>query len=108
MTPLRRLLSATSYLKLSLQITYDQKNYFKNMTSHNLEAEAVRTKKDAFLKTYNKILYLKEGDRSSVSNLSVAGRVSTEVTFWHSAEYGSDFRLNSGEIPRNSAEFRRN
>jgi hypothetical protein len=32
-------------------------------------------------------------------------RVSTEVTFWHSAEYGSDFRLNSGEIPRNSAEF---
>jgi hypothetical protein len=33
-------------------------------------------------------------------------RVSTEVTFWHSAEYGSDFRLNSGEIPRNSAEFR--
>jgi hypothetical protein len=30
-------------------------------------------------------------------------RVSTEVTFWHSAEYGSDFRLNSGEIPRNSA-----
>jgi hypothetical protein len=34
------------------------------------------------------------------------GRVSTEVTFWHSAEYGSDFRLNSGEIPRNSAEFR--
>ncbi len=38
----------------------------------------------------------------------VGGRVSTEVTFWHSAEYGSDFRLNSGEIPRNSAEFRRN
>ncbi len=37
---------------------------------------------------------------------SHAGRVSTEVTFWHSAEYGSDFRLNSGEIPRNSAEFR--
>jgi len=35
-------------------------------------------------------------------------RVSTEVTFWHSAEYGSDFRCNSGEIPRNSAEFRRN
>ncbi len=33
-------------------------------------------------------------------------RVSTEVTFWHSAEYGSDFWLNSGEIPRNSAEFR--
>ncbi len=33
-------------------------------------------------------------------------RVSTEVTFWHSAEYGSDFRRNSGEIPRNSAEFR--
>jgi hypothetical protein len=33
-------------------------------------------------------------------------RVSTEVTFWHSAEYGSDFRPNSGEIPRNSAEFR--
>jgi hypothetical protein len=33
-------------------------------------------------------------------------RVSTEVTFWHSAEYGSDFRCNSGEIPRNSAEFR--
>ncbi len=32
--------------------------------------------------------------------------MSTEVTFWHSAEYGSDFRLNSGEIPRNSAEFR--
>jgi hypothetical protein len=32
--------------------------------------------------------------------------VSTEVTFWHSKEYGSDFRLNSGEIPRNSAEFR--
>jgi hypothetical protein len=26
--------------------------------------------------------------------------------FWHSAEYGSDFRCNSGEIPRNSAEFR--
>jgi hypothetical protein len=36
----------------------------------------------------------------------LASRVSTEVTFWHSAEYGSDFRLNSGEIPRNSAEFR--
>ncbi len=36
----------------------------------------------------------------------VWGRVSTEVTFWHSAEYGSDFRCNSGEIPRNSAEFR--
>ena len=36
----------------------------------------------------------------------VPGRVSTEVTFWHSAEYGSDFRCNSGEIPRNSAEFR--
>ncbi len=35
-------------------------------------------------------------------------RVSTEVTFWHSAEYGSDFRCNSGEIPRNFAEFRRN
>ncbi len=34
------------------------------------------------------------------------GRVSTEVTFWHSAEYGSDFRRNSSEIPRNSAEFR--
>jgi hypothetical protein len=34
------------------------------------------------------------------------GRVSTEVTFWHSAEYGSDFRCNSGELPRNSAEFR--
>jgi hypothetical protein len=33
-------------------------------------------------------------------------RVSTEVTFWHSAEYGSDFRCNSDEIPRNSAEFR--
>jgi hypothetical protein len=33
-------------------------------------------------------------------------RVSTEVTFWHSAEYGSDFRCNSSEIPRNSAEFR--
>ncbi len=33
-------------------------------------------------------------------------RVSTEVTFWHSEEYGSDFRRNSGEIPRNSAEFR--
>ena len=33
-------------------------------------------------------------------------RVSTEVTFWHSAEYGSDFRCNSGEIPRNFAEFR--
>jgi hypothetical protein len=33
-------------------------------------------------------------------------RVSTEVTFWHSAVYGSDFRRNSGEIPRNSAEFR--
>ncbi len=32
-------------------------------------------------------------------------RVSTAVTFWHSAEYGSDFRCNSGEIPRNSAEF---
>ncbi len=32
--------------------------------------------------------------------------MSTEVTFWHSAEYGSDFRPNSGEIPRNSAEFR--
>ncbi len=32
--------------------------------------------------------------------------MSTEVTFWHSAEYGSDFRSNSGEIPRNSAEFR--
>ncbi len=28
------------------------------------------------------------------------------MTFWHSAEYGSDFRCNSGEIPRNSAEFR--
>ncbi len=38
--------------------------------------------------------------------LAVQPRVSTEVTFWHSAEYGSDFRLNSGEIPRNSAEFR--
>ncbi len=37
---------------------------------------------------------------------SLVVRVSTEVTFWHSAEYGSDFRLNSGEIPRNSAEFR--
>jgi hypothetical protein len=37
---------------------------------------------------------------------SPTARVSTEVTFWHSAEYGSDFRLNSGEIPRNSAEFR--
>jgi hypothetical protein len=33
-------------------------------------------------------------------------RVSTEVTFWHSAEYGSDFRLNSGENTRNYAEFR--
>ncbi len=33
-------------------------------------------------------------------------RVSTDVTFWHSAEYGRDFRCNSGEIPRNSAEFR--
>ncbi len=33
----------------------------------------------------------------------VGTRVSTEVTFWHSAEYGSDFRRNSGEIPRNSA-----
>jgi hypothetical protein len=32
--------------------------------------------------------------------------VCTKVTFWHSAEYGSDFRRNSGEIPRNSAEFR--
>ncbi len=42
---------------------------------------------------------------SCISNLA-GGRVSTEVTFWHSAEYGSDFRLNSGEIPRNSAEFR--
>ncbi len=42
-----------------------------------------------------------------ISGPSLAGtRVSTEVTFWHSAEYGSDFRLNSGEIPRNSAEFR--
>jgi hypothetical protein len=37
---------------------------------------------------------------------SLRGRVSTEVTFWHSAVYGSDFRRNSGEIPRNSAEFR--
>jgi hypothetical protein len=37
---------------------------------------------------------------------SIITRVSTEVTFWHSAEYGSDFRCNSGEIPRNSAEFR--
>jgi hypothetical protein len=37
---------------------------------------------------------------------SVPIRVSTEVTFCHSAEYGSDFRRNSGEIPRNSAEFR--
>jgi hypothetical protein len=44
---------------------------------------------------------------------SVLLRVSTEVTFWHSAEYGSDFRLNSGEIEqkslqksKNSAEFR--
>jgi hypothetical protein len=36
----------------------------------------------------------------------VLNRVSTEVTFWHSAEYGSDFRRNSGEIPRNSAELR--
>jgi hypothetical protein len=36
----------------------------------------------------------------------LSSRVSTEVTFWHSAEYGSDFRCNSGEIPRNSAEFR--
>ncbi len=44
----------------------------------------------------------------SVTSLIACGetRVSTEVTFWHSAEYGSDFRLNSGEIPRNSAEFR--
>ncbi len=40
------------------------------------------------------------------SPITVGSRVSTEVTFWHSAEYGSDFRLNSGEIPRNSAEFR--
>jgi hypothetical protein len=36
----------------------------------------------------------------------ISDRVSTEVTFWHSAEYGSDFRCNSGEIPRNSEEFR--
>jgi hypothetical protein len=44
----------------------------------------------------------------SCCNLFLGGgdRVSTEVTFWHSAEYGSDFRCNSGEIPRNSAEFR--
>jgi hypothetical protein len=40
-----------------------------------------------------------------VSPSRLAYRVSTEVTFWHSAEYGSDFRCNSGEIPRNSAEF---
>jgi hypothetical protein len=38
--------------------------------------------------------------------LYIKGRVSTEVTFWHSAEYGSDFWRNSGEIPLNSAEFR--
>jgi hypothetical protein len=37
---------------------------------------------------------------------NILPRVSTEVTFWHSAEYGSYFRCNSGEIPRNSAEFR--
>ncbi len=42
----------------------------------------------------------------SVEIVQCTDRVSTEVTFWHSAEYGSDFRLNSGEIPRNSAEFR--
>jgi hypothetical protein len=42
----------------------------------------------------------------SGSSCLVARRVSTEVTFWHSAEYGSDFWCNSGEIPQNSAEFR--
>jgi hypothetical protein len=33
-------------------------------------------------------------------------RVSTEVTFWHSAEYGSDFRHNSGEITSEVKKFR--
>jgi hypothetical protein len=28
------------------------------------------------------------------------------VTFWHSAEYGSDFRLNSGEITSEVKKFR--
>jgi hypothetical protein len=32
-------------------------------------------------------------------------RVSTEVTFWHSAEYGSDFRLNSAEFRGISRNF---
>ncbi len=41
-------------------------------------------------------------------DIRVKTRVSTEVTFWHSAVYGSDFRRNSGEIPRNFSEFRRN
>jgi hypothetical protein len=50
---------------------------------------------------YNGRWYLNYGQKWRPSP-----RVSTEVTFWHSAEYGSDFRCNSGEIPRNSAEFR--
>ena len=49
---------------------------------------------------------IEKSEGISLSNTSSVSRVSTEVTFWHSAEYGSDFRLNSGEIPRNSAEFR--
>ncbi len=44
--------------------------------------------------------------RKSLALCLLCGRVSTEVTFWHSAVYRSDFRRNSGEIPRNSAEFR--
>jgi hypothetical protein len=37
---------------------------------------------------------------------SAKSRVSTEVTFWHSAEYGSDFRYNSGEITSEVKKFR--
>jgi hypothetical protein len=36
----------------------------------------------------------------------LTSRVSTEVTFWHSAEYGSDFRRNSGEITSEVKKFR--
>ncbi len=46
------------------------------------------------------------GGEGECVKCSPVRRVSTEVTFWHSAEYGSDFRRHSGEIPRNSAEFR--
>ncbi len=39
-------------------------------------------------------------NRVVVPARQAGNRVSTEVTFWPSAEYGSDFRCNSGEIPQ--------